>query len=143
MSLDTAVAAIKSRAESLWPGIEASVPLSWPNENFPRPVAADGAPQPFVVIEIRWNGGEFMTIGAPGDNLARRQGQIWVHGFVPQGTGADRAHQLAARAAGMFEGEDFSGVVCEAMSPGGDADSEDGAYYGQSAAIPFDYDETA
>lgn len=143
MSLKAAVAAIRSRAESLWPGIEASVPLTWPNENFARPIADNGAPAPFVMIELRWNGGEFQSIGAPGYNIARREGHIWIFAFVSQGGGEDRAHELAGEAAGMFEGQDFSGVVCEAMMPGGEADTEDGSYFGQSAAIPFLYDETA
>lgn len=143
MSLDTAVAAIRSRADSLWPAIEAAVPLAWPNENFPRPADASGSPLPWVLIEVRWNGGGFMSIGAPGDNLARRDGSIWVYAFIPQGTGEGRAHQLAARAASIFEGQDFGGVVCQAMEPGGEAESEDGIYFGQSAVIPFDFDETA
>lgn len=143
MSLSTAVAAIKSRAESLWPGIEASVSLAWPNENFTRPVDGSGNANPFVMIEVRWNGGEFGSIGAPGSNIARRDGHIWCFAFVSQGAGQDRAHELAAEAAGMFEGQDFAGIVCEAMQPGGEADDEEGNYFGQSAAIPFSYDETA
>lgn len=143
MPLSDAVAAIRSRAESLWPVLEASVPLSWPNEAFAPPVDGNSAPSPFVVIEVRWNGGGFESIGAPGSNVARRQGHIWCFAFVGRGIGEARAHELADKAAGMFEGQDFSGVVCEAMSPGGEADSEDGNYFGQSAAVPFDFDETA
>lgn len=146
MALSDAVAAIRTRAESLWPALEATVPLSWPNENpdppLPR-VDANGTPLPFVVVELRWNGGEFGSIGSPGSNLARRQGHIWIFAYVARGSGESRAHELAAKAASMFEGEDFSGVVCEAMEPGGEADTEDGNLFGQSAAIPFDYDETA
>lgn len=143
MPLSDAVAAIRNRADTLWPAIEAAVPLAWPNENFARPVDANGSPSPFVVIELRWNGGEFQSIGSPGYNIARREGHIWIFAFIPQGGGESRAHQLAARAAGMFEGQDFGGVVCEAAMPGGEADDEEGNYFGQSVAIPFDYDETA
>ncbi len=143
MSLDTAIAAIRARAESLWPGIESVVPLAFPNEAFERPTSDQGAPLPFVAIEIRWNGGGFMSIGAPGNNLSRRQGSIWAFAFIPQGSGEGVAHHLASEAAEMFEGQDFSGVVCGGMEPGGPVDSEDGAYYGQTAAVPFDFDETA
>ena len=144
MALVDAVSAIRSRAESLWPALESTVPLVWPNDdNFVRPLDANGAPAPFVMMEVRWNGGEFQSIGAPHSNWARREGHIWCFAFVAQGIGEDIAHQLVAEAASMFEGEDFSGVVCWAMEPGGEADSEDGNYYGQTAAIPFDYDETA
>lgn len=143
MALPDAIAAIRTRAESLWPALEPAVSLAWPNESFARPVDANGTPAAFVMVEVRWNGGEFGSIGSPGNNLARRQGHIWCFAFVAQGIGESRAHELIGKAAGMFEGEDFSGVVCEAMEPGGEADVEDGAYFGQSAAIPFDYDETA
>lgn len=120
------------------------MPLVWPNDdNFERPLDANGAPSPFVMVDIRWNGGDFMTIGAPGNNIARREGHIWLFAFTAQGIGQERAHELAAEAASIFEGQDFSGVVCAAMEPGGEADVEDGAYFGQSAAVPFDYDETA
>jgi len=143
MSLDTAVAAIRARAETLWPVLEAAVPLAWPNEAFDRPLSAAGAPVPFLMMEVRWGGGGFVSVGAPGNNLARREGHIWIFAFIPQGSGESRAHQLAAAAAGMFEGQAFGGVVCQAMEPGGEADDEEGLYFGQSAAIPFDFDETA
>lgn len=142
MPFSTAVTAIRSRADTLWPAIEPTVPQTWPNEPFDRPLDVNGSPLPFVMIEVRWSGGGFESVGAPGSNLARRQGHIWVYAFVPQGTGEIRAHELVAKAADMFEGEDFSGVVCEAASPGGEVESEDGNYFGQSAAVPFDYDET-
>lgn len=143
MALNDAIAAIRARADSLWPGIEASVPLAWPNEDFERPYADVGGPQPFVVIEPRWNGGVFQSIGSPGSNWTRREGHIWVYAFIPMGQGSERAHELVAKAGGMYEGQDFGGVVCWALEPGGLADSEDGAYFGQAAAIPFNYDETA
>jgi ribosomal protein S18 acetylase RimI-like enzyme len=128
MPLQTAVAAIRNRVESQWS--EPDVVLAFPNENFRRPVDSKGAPQPFVMIEVRWNGGEFMSIGAPGNNLTRREGHIWAFAFVPQGSGEGLAHELAGEAASIFEGQDFAGIVCQAMSPGGPADSEDGLYYG-------------
>jgi hypothetical protein len=140
MSWDAAIVAIRSRAESLWP--EPDVPLALPNRNFDRPTS-NGAPLPFIRIAVKWNGGEFISIGAPGNNLARREGHIWAYAFIPQGTGEDLAHRLASEAAAMFEGQDFAGVVCQAAAPGGPVDSEDGLYYGQSAAVPFRFDETA
>ena len=140
---NTVIAAIRSRGESLWPGLESAVPVKWPNDNdFALPYAVNAA-LPWLMIEVRWNGGGFMSLGAPGSNLVRREGHIWCHAFVAQGVGDERAHQLAARAAGMFEGQDFSGILCDAAMPGGEADSEDGNYFGQSVAIPFDFDETA
>lgn len=145
MSLDTALAAIRARAETLWPGLEATVPLAFPNDGFGPPIDSQGRPLPWVMIEVTWNPGAsgFASIGAPGDNLARRAGHIWAYAFVGKGDGEARAHELIADAASIFEGQDFSGIVCQAMEPGGPVDSEDGNYFGQSASVPFDFDETA
>lgn len=144
MSLDTAVAAIRARAESLWPSLEAAVPLSWPNENQDGagnplpPRDANGTPSPFVRIGVMWTGGGFLSIG---NGLKRREGQIWCEAFIPEGSGEGAAHRLATEAARMFEGKHFGVVVCWAMQPGGPVDSEDGNFYGQSASVPFHFDE--
>jgi hypothetical protein len=144
MSLDTVASAIRLRADTLWPPLEPVIPLAWPNEDFERPIGSSGRPLPFVVIELRWSGGEFASVGAPGNNLTRREGHIWIFAFVPKGDGETRAHQLVARAISMFEGADFGGgILCQGAMIGGEADDEDGDYFGQCAAIPFDYDETA
>lgn len=149
MSLDTVLDAVRVRAETLWPGIAPEVPLAWPNETADAAGGAlpsrdaSGAAKPFIRFDLSWNGGEFESVGAPGDNLARRQGSIWVYALVPQGSGARVAHRLAGQAGHMFEGADFGGIVCQAMSPGGAIDDENGLYYGQSASIPFTFDETA
>jgi hypothetical protein len=143
MALSDAVTAIRARAESLWPSLEAAVPLAWRNDPFDKPVDGNGAPLPFVALDVRWNGGETITIGAPGSNRVRREGHIWAFAFIAQGAGQNRAHQLAGEFAGIFENQDFAGIVCEGMQPGGEADSEDGNLYGQSAAVPFYFDETA
>lgn len=144
MPLEDAVTAIRDRAESLWPGIDPTVPLSWDNATFDGPVdPVTGDPMPFVVFDVVWTGGEFITVGSPGYNLARREGHIWAYAFIARGVGQIRAHQLIARAAGMFEGETFGGLWCEAAMPGGSVSSESGNYYGQSVAIPFIFDETA
>lgn len=143
-SYEAAVTAIRERAEALWPGVEPAVTLGWENEAFAMPTdPATARPLPCVVIDVVWTGGDFMTIGSPGYNLARREGHVWAYAFIPRGTGQIRAHQLAARAARLFEGQDFDGVVCEAAMPGGPVSSEDGNYYGQSVSVPFQYDETA
>jgi hypothetical protein len=119
MPLGAAVAAIRARAESLWPGVEAAVPLAWPNETFERPLSDRGTPEPFVTVEVKWNGGEFVSIGAPGSNRVRREGQVWAFAFIPVGMGEGRAHQLAGEMGSIFEGQDFSGIVCWGMEPGG------------------------
>jgi hypothetical protein len=141
MDIASAEAAIRDRATSLWNGIAPSIPLTWPNDDF-MPGTISGTPQPFVRMEIVWNGSDGITIGAPGGNVSRRTGHIWAHAFVAKGAGNTVPLTLVGEAAGMFEDEDFSGIVCEAAQPGGEASDEDGNYFGLSAAVPFYFDET-
>jgi hypothetical protein len=46
MSLSDAVSAVRSRAESLWPALEPTVPLAFPNENQDGRIA--GNPEPRI-----------------------------------------------------------------------------------------------
>jgi hypothetical protein len=141
MALQNAVAAIRGRIESLWP--EPAVGLTWPNENFSLPSADDGTPQSWMLVEIRWNPMNEGSIGSPGSNLARRFGHIWFYAFVPQGSGESRCHQLLSEAAAIFENADFNNVVCEGFEPGGQAETENGNFFGLAGAVPFWFDEYA
>ena len=144
MSLKGALDAIRGRAETLWPSLEPEVPLLWRGDDNGHVVLDDPVNlHPWLLFEIKWNAAAsgFASIGSPQSNLARRYGAIWIHAFVPTGSGLGRAHELLDFAAGMFEGADFAGVICQAMEPEGEAESEDGAYDGQSAAVPFQFDD--
>lgn len=138
MSLDTAFNDIKNRIEGLWPAIEPSVPLAFLDSGYQRDLT--GAE--FLVVEVEWSGGEGVTIGAPGSNLARRDGFIRLHALVLVGTGQGRPMQIAARAAAIFEDQQFGEVVCWSMEPGGgNSGTDDGLYFGQSVDVPFRIDE--
>lgn len=144
MSLDTAYDAVKTRAETLWPTVEPDVAVTFENaRSFTVPTDADGKRLPWLLVEVDWIDGDQESIGAPGGNLVRYLGNIFVHAFIPRGTGASRAHQLAARAMAIFASKDFGGLVTQAGKPIGPNSSEDGQYFGQSAWVPFQFDETA
>ena len=128
--------AIAARFEAQWAGPET---VALVNRRFERPEP----PAPWLLLEIAWNGGEQASIGAPGANYMRRYGMIWLHAFAPRQTAPSVASALLARAATIFEAQDFSGVICDAAEPGGPNDSEDGAWLGRSCSIPFEYEETA
>lgn len=116
------------------------MPLAFENVNYQR----DAGGAAFLVAEVMWSGGESASVGAPGNNLVRRYGNIWFHAFISVGTDVDRALEIAQHAARIFENQDFSGVVCSAMEPGaGQSGSDDGLYFGQSVNVPFFYDEAA
>jgi len=141
MSLGTAVSAIRSRMETQW--TDPTVMLIWPNENALPASAVDGGPQAWMMIEVRWNPENEGSIGAPGNNLARRFGHIWFYAFVPQGVGETLCHGLLSTAAAIFENADFNNVVCEGFEPGGEAEAENGNFFGLAGAVPFNYDEYA
>jgi len=139
MSLDSAYALIRARFISQWQTIEPTVSYGFPNENFQR----DPGGGEFIIMEVKWLGGEGMTIGVPGFNRARRDGRVTLHCFVPIGTGQSRAMQMGSRAASIFEDQDLGGgVVFEAMMPGGgESGTDDGLYYGEAVDIPYSLSE--
>lgn len=140
MTLATAYAAIRTKLTAEWPALEPAVPLGWENTGFQR----DPSGSAFLILEVQWSGGESASVGAPGNNLVRRYGNIWLHAFVPVGQDVDRALEIAGKASVIFEQQDFGGLVCDAMSPGaGESGTDDGLYYGQSVNVPFFYDERA
>jgi hypothetical protein len=140
LSISTAVSDVHTKIESEWPSLESTVPLAYPNALLQPPSTT----AEYLVVEVSWAGGAPATIGAPGNNRARRDGWIWLHAFVRAGKGDVRAFEIAAKAATIFEEKDFgaAGLVCSAMEPGaGQSGSTDGLWYGQSVAIPFFFDE--
>jgi len=138
LSLDTVFAAIKSRIVAQWPAIEPTVPLAYPND------LVEAVGDEYLLVDVVWSGGDPVTIGAPGGNRVRRYGNIWLHAFTVAGSGQVRAFVIAAKAARVFEEQDFGSIVCSAMEPGaGQSGTDDGRWYGQSVNIPFWFDEDA
>ena len=116
------------------------MPLAFESVGYQR----DPAGTAFLVVEVVWSGGEPASIGSPGNNLVRRRGSIWFHAMIPVGTDVDRALEIAQHAATIFENQDFGGVTCTAMEPGGgESGTDDGLYYGQSVSVSFFHDEAA
>lgn len=138
---DLAVTAVEARFRTAWAG---HTPVL-----FEGGADADGKPfsapnGPWVFVHVRWNGAENASVDGA---LKRRFGQVWVHAFIPANRVGREAHQLAARAATVFEDADFAGVRCFEAKPAGEADAAvanmpDGRWQGQSACIPFEFDET-
>lgn len=138
MSLDTVYADIKARIEAQWPALEPTVPIAYPND------LVEPTGDEYLLVDVVWSGGDPVTIGAPGGNRVRRYGNIWLHAFIATGNGQSRAFVIAAKAAKVFEEQDFVSIVCSAMEPGaGQSGTDDGRWYGQSVNIPFWFDEDA
>lgn len=138
MSLDGAYSEIRTRITTVWPTLEAAVPLAFPDENFQEP----DPPAPWLFVEIRWSGGEIITIGAPGSNRARRDGWVSFSAMVPTGTGEQRGMQLIGKAGGMLEGQTVGSATFFGMEPGGGVSTTDsGLYTGQTADVSFYVDD--
>lgn len=142
MGWERAVTAVHDRMRSGW--TDAAVPVllrngeGLDNRPFHPPVAT-----PWLFVELRWNGGGGGSIDGV---MRRREGHIWLHAFVPYGTGITEAHRLTAAAAALFEQQDVSGVVCADALPGGESSASipsqiKGSWDGESVSIPFTFDE--
>lgn len=105
MSTDIAYQAICGFLVANW----TATPLEFENINFVPPVDADGVMTPWVSVEIAGNSYAQASIGAeiPSDNLWREEGQLWLHVFVPAGTGSLLARQYARQLVDLFKGLDL------------------------------------
>lgn len=132
MSIADAVLALRAHLESGW----TATPVV--QESRAYTPAAD---QAFLLCEARPAAAHFVSIGAPGERLARRSGAILLHMNVPMAE-ADpdtAARDHAATAAALFEGRGFAGLTCGAATIGGGAEA--GGFWRVTASIPFVFDE--
>lgn len=135
-----AAEAIATRLAAQWVRSE---PVAYPNAQFARPKdGTTGEVQAFLALEVMWTGGGQESLGAPGANLQRGTGLIWLHAFVPRDRGTATASALLDAGIAIFRSVDFSGVATAGAQPGGAGPgTEDGAYWRESASIPFTFDE--
>jgi hypothetical protein len=133
MSLATAIAAIRQRLDAVW------VATLLVHESRSHTPAAD---QAFLLCEIAPSPAAFASIGAPDARLVRRPGSILIHVHVPlsEADPAAAAQAHATSVAGIYEGAEFSGVVCRAATVGAGAESG-GAFWRVTVTIPFVFDE--
>ncbi len=112
-----------------------ATPIVFENEDWP--LADD--PAAFVFIEIF---GDFFgqaSIGAPGENIWREEGQIRAHVMVVRNTGTRVARQCAQQLAAFFqEVEVADGIHFSEMSIGaGEPGAADGNYYRMTLMVDW------
>src|SRR5690348_10060801 len=81
-------------------------PVAFENEDYEPTTDPNGARQPWVYVEIMGGLYEQLSIGAGSAkaNLWQAKGQVWLHVFVPSGSGADAAAGYADALAELFRG---------------------------------------
>lgn len=103
--------------------------LCFENENIEAPYDANGAPLPFVYVEIYGDDLYQETVGAPGDNQWLEQGVTYIHVMVPSFTGTAAARQSADEIANLFResplATDAGNIHIPEMSIGGGEPGKD------------------
>lgn len=107
---------------------------------------------PFVYFEMRTLPGQTIRgVGLPGDQLSQTNGFIYVHVFVPAGSGEATATQYAEQIGELFRARklyEHQGSYLRSWVPrvdeGGDAGVEiaginAGAWFRASMSVPFQY----
>jgi hypothetical protein len=141
MSSDAVYSAIRAYLEPAW----TATPLAWENENFEMPVDGVGNRLPWVAVEITGNLYSQASIGAgsASANLWREEGLLWLHVFVPSGSGSLVARQYARQLADLFRGLSLSAGTLrfrDASIGRGQPGNEDGTVWGLSVSIDWQHD---
>lgn len=97
--------AVRAHLEARW----SATPISWENEHFPRQSGA------WVAVEMTGTlyGQQSIGAGEQADNRWDEEGQLWLHVFVPVGSGGRDARAHAKALADLFRGEQLAGDSIE------------------------------
>jgi hypothetical protein len=135
-----AVAAMRARFE----GAFNAAPVKYQNENPPEnpwPPA-----KPWIYFEVIQAQTAVRGVGLPGNQAWLTVGHIFIHTYVPTGSGLTDHLALAGKAGGVFRAATFyndepnTKVVCYGPSvQGGGSSSDDGSWFGVTVAIPFEF----
>src|SRR5690606_17138546 len=101
MGMTDAKAAIRDRMEAEW----TATAVVYPNEHFDRP-----ANEPWVYLEVLGAGADSTVFGSEGKRVARDDGIIFAHVFVPVGVGEALATQYAEQIGEIFRVQRFDGI---------------------------------
>ena len=107
---------------------------------------ATGLPAPWVQVEMTGTLYGQVSIGAATQATNRwdEEGQLWLHVFVPTGTGGHTARLHAKSLADLFRGTTLSGGSLEFMDAQigmGEPGDEDGAWFRISLVVDWRYIE--
>lgn len=135
MSTRSVRSALRSFLQANW----TATPLVFPNQMLPD--NAEG--QPWVMVRHRGRQYDQASIGAGSraSNLWEEDGTVYLHVFVPSGTGDDAASQYAEDLALLFrtQGElPAAGIRFCTMSIGdGEIEEEDGRWWATTVTVDW------
>lgn len=140
-----AKAAIRARLEANWTTTRITYENETPADPWP-PVGGDGWPVPWVNIEIASVSSAMRGAGTPGDQIWVTDGFIYVHVFVPSGSGNDTADTYANTIGEIFRAKVFynagDGCYVRTWAPRigpGELSDEAGAWFRVTMSVPFEY----
>jgi hypothetical protein len=137
-----AISAIKTHLLNNW----TTTPLGFINEAEPVQKDVDGNLSPWLLCEVVSTGSNVRGSGKPGSQIIVYDGLVKCYLFVPTGTGTDVGFEYAVQLGDIFKNQVFydNGIGCFIRTgypalDGGNASSDDGLWFGITAAIPFSY----
>jgi hypothetical protein len=140
-----AKAAIRQRLVAGWTTTRITFQNEKPEKPWP-PVGADEFPTGWVNLEIATLPSSIEGAGMPGRQVWRNPGFIYVHVFVPTGSGDAEATAHAVAIGEIFRGavfyQDGSGSYVRCWAPrvdGGGSGDDNGNWFRVTASIPFEY----
>jgi len=157
-SYGAAKAAVKAALEAGWTTTRIVYQNEVPADPWPPTAVMPGssfpAMQPWVYFEMTTMPGQTIRgVGVPGDHLSQTNGMIFVHVFVPDGTGEATATQYAEQIGELFRAKkpyEADGCYLRTWIPrvdeGGDAGAQSeiaginaGNWFRVSMSVPFQY----
>jgi hypothetical protein len=141
-----AVAAIRERLVDGWD----LTPIAFQNESPPTPwppMTDDGKKhRPWVNLEIEGMPASLQGAGVPGQQVWTHPGFIYVHVFVPTGSGDAGAREMASAIGELFRGavfyRDTPGCYVRCWAPrvdGGGSSDDNGNWFRVTMSVPFEY----
>lgn len=157
-SYGAAKAAVRVALEAGWTTTRIAYQNETPADPWPPTAVVPGSSfpkmQPWVYLEMATMPGQTIRgIGVPGDQLSQTNGMIFVHVFVPDGTGEAIATQYAETIGELFRSKklyEADGCYLRTWVPrvdeGGDAAAQSeiagvnaGNWFRVTMAVPFQY----
>lgn len=133
MARKAVVDAFAARLASVW----TTTPIREMNATAKTPL--DGSA--FVMLQFWVTDERQMSIGAPGNNVFREEGEALIKIFVPRGSGLGTMLDYADTLAGHFRSKSFGGVLThEVTGPSYDDDNDNGAYFEGDLNVFYQHD---